>query len=78
MPLDLIKAIDENTIDSLLSWSKWSKIEVHTDGDTIWTVSGIPFFLFNLVLPIGPSSAGPGEVIDAAARGRSIGDSNLT
>ena len=66
VPSNLIKAIEDNTIESILSWSTWSRIEVHTDGDTIWTVSDIPFYLFNLVLPTRTSSDGPGALIDTA------------
>ena len=60
-PSELIKAIEDNTINSLLTWTKWAKIEVHEDADVVWIASDIPYFLFNLVLPTEKSSLKPGS-----------------
>ena len=74
-PSELINAIEDNTIESMETWTKWAKMESHKDPNIIWTASDIPYFIFNLVLPFGNSSAEPGPIIDAArsrARSRNV------
>ena len=74
-PSELIDAIEDNTIESMESWTKWAKMESHKDPNIIWTASDIPYFTFNLVLPTRKFSAEPGPVIEAAisrARSRKV------
>ena len=65
-PSSLIGAIEANTIESFLTWTKWDKLELHQDADEIWIAADIPYFIFNLVLKAKNASAEPGSVIDAA------------
>ena len=61
----LIAVIEENTIGSIQSWTRWSKLWFHQDADVLWTSSEIPYFIFNMVLSVSPT-AEPLEIIDAA------------
>jgi len=65
-PSSLILAIETNTIESFLTWTKWDKLALRQDGDDLWIESEIPFFIYNLVLRSDSASAGPESVIDAA------------
>ena len=65
-PSSLIGAIEANTIESFLTWTKWDKLELHHDGDDLWIDSDIPFFIFNLVLQTEHTSVDPKSAIDAA------------
>ena len=65
-PSSLIGAIETNTIESFLTWTKWDKLALRQDGDDLWIESEIPFFIYNLVLRSDGASAGPESVIDAA------------
>ncbi|PKB64596.1 MAG: hypothetical protein BZY80_02410 [SAR202 cluster bacterium Io17-Chloro-G2] len=74
-PSSLIGAIEANTRESFLTWTKWSKLELHQDAGEIWIASEIPYFIFNLVLQAETPSAGPETVIEAAiakARSRQV------
>ena len=55
-PLGLITAIEENTIESIRSWTKWSRLHLHQDPDVLWTSSEIPYFIFNMVLTVNPAA----------------------
>jgi len=55
-PSGLITAIEENTIASIRSWTKWSRLCLHQDPDVLWTSSEIPYFMFNMVLTINPTA----------------------
>ena len=61
----MVAAIEDNTIESIRSWTKWSRLHLHQDPDVLWTSSEIPYFIFNMVLSVSPS-AEPLGVIDAA------------
>ena len=61
----LILAIEDNTIGSIKSWTKWSRLHLHDDPDLLWTSSEIPYFIFNMVLSIRSPAAEPLGVIDA-------------
>ena len=63
-PSSLIAAIEDNTIENIRSWTRWSKLSLHEDVDAIWTSSEIPYFIFNMVLSVSPSDK-PSEVINA-------------
>ena len=63
-PSGLIAAIEGNTIENIRAWTRWSKLSLHEDPNGIWTSSDIPYFIFNMVLNVGPSDA-PSTVIDA-------------
>ena len=65
-PSSVIGAIEANTIESFLTWTKWDKLELYKDGDDLWINSDIPFFIYNLVLQTDSTSAGPASVVDAA------------
>ena len=62
-PSSLVATIEENTIESILSWTKWSKLQLHQDPDVLWTSSEIPYFIFNMVLNVSPT-ADPLAVIE--------------
>ena len=71
----LIGAIEANTRESFLTWTKWAKLELHQDAGELWIAADIPYFIFNLVLQAENDSAEPGPVIDAAisrARSRQV------
>ncbi len=55
-PLGLITAIEENTIESIRSWTKWSRLHLHQDPNVLWTSSEIPYFIFNMVLTVNPTA----------------------
>ncbi len=55
-PSELISAIENNTIESIRSWTKWSKLRLHQDPDVLWTSSEIPYFIFNMVLTVNPTA----------------------
>ena len=55
-PSGLIAAIEGNTIESIRSWTKWSKLCLHQDPDVLWTSSKIPYFIFNMVLTVNPTA----------------------
>ena len=63
-PSSLIAAIEDNTIKSIRSWTKWSKLHLHDDPDLLWTSSEIPYFIFNMVLTLS-ATAEPLAIIDA-------------
>ena len=63
-PSSLIAAIEDNTIKNIRAWSRWSKLSLHEDANGIWTSSDIPYFIFNMVLSVRPSSESS-SVIDA-------------
>ena len=65
-PSKLIMAIEDNTIGSIQSWTKWSGLHLHQDPDLLWTSSEIPYFIFNIVLSVRSPTAEPLAVIDAA------------
>lgn len=69
-PAVLIQAIEENIFESARQLvSAWPSGEVHDDPDMLWTITDIPFPLFNAVLR---ASLEPGNVDDAieAAKAR--------
>lgn len=49
-PPALVAAIEANLFELTLLWSRWPAAEVHDDPDTLWTVTDIPFSMFNSVL----------------------------
>ena len=55
-PTGLITAIEENTIASIRSWTKWSRVHLHQGPDVLWTSSEIPYFIFNMVLTVNPTA----------------------
>ncbi len=65
-PSNLIAAIEDNTIGSIQSWTKWSRLHLHQDPDLLWTASEIPYFIFNMVLGMRRPTAEPLAVIDGA------------
>ncbi len=65
-PLSVILAIEANTIESFLTWTKWDRLELHQNADEIWIAADIPYFLFNVTLQPGNASAKLDSVIDAA------------
>lgn len=42
-------AIEANFFEVALLWRSWPAAEVHDGPDTLWTLTGIPFGLFNVV-----------------------------
>ena len=42
--------IEANGIESFRSWGAWSGLDMHEDDLTLWTLSDVPFPLFNNVL----------------------------
>ena len=52
----LLAAIEDNTIRSIKSWTKWSRLHLHQDPEVLWTSSEIPFFIFNMVLNVSPTA----------------------
>ena len=64
-PSSLIGAVEANTRESFLTWTKWAKLELHQDAGELWIAADIPYFIFNLVLQAENASAEPGLVIDA-------------
>lgn len=49
-PQVLAGAIEENAIACCVAWKAWPELKLHEEPDLLWTLSGVPFFLFNNVL----------------------------
>jgi len=49
-PSALVHAIEANMFDLFLLFRNYPKVEVHSDPQMIWTISDVPFPLFNIVL----------------------------
>lgn len=55
-------AIEKNSVEEFRFWSRWPGIELHVDGDRIWTISDIPSPLFNNIFR---ASFDPSDVEEA-------------
>lgn len=65
----LVAAIENNLFNLYNSFAKWTHVELHDDHDMLWSISDIPFPLFNAILRARLSN--PKSSIEAAiARGR--------
>ena len=74
-PAVLARAIEANAIEGCRTWGAWPGLEVHEEEETLWTLSQVPFPLFNNVLTAGISPDRVAPVIEAAldrARGRGV------
>ena len=67
-PDKLAGLIEANGIDSCRSWGAWPGLEMHEDEHSLWTLSEVPFPLFNNVLraTLPPDEVTPS--IEAALR----------
>ncbi len=46
----LCTMVEDLTIEAYKAWSGWAGITIHTDSDMFWTMTDVPFPLFNCVL----------------------------
>ena len=76
-PSDVVKAIEANTIESLLTWTKWAKIELHQDADLVWMTSDIPYFLYNLAFPTKSALVAPESFIETAIASAGLRDTPI-
>lgn len=60
----LIAAIEKNLFSCLLAFGYWPRVEVHDEAALLWSISDIPFPLFNSVM----RARLPTEEIDAAVQ----------
>jgi len=71
----LVRAIEENAIASCKTWARWPGLELHEDSDILWTLTNIPFPIFNAVLRAQISPENIEERIEAvltSARQRKV------
>ncbi len=72
--INLIAAIENNYFATELALDKWPKEEVHNEATMLWTISDIPFPLFNSILRAQLSPEDVNAAIQSVvARGRSRG-----
>jgi len=62
----IISAIENNLFAAMLVFGKWPRIEVHDQDEILWSISDIPFPLFNSLL----RARLPADQIDAAIEAR--------
>lgn len=62
----IIAAIENNLFAAMLAFGKWPRIAVHDQDEILWSISDIPFPLFNSVL----RARLPVDQIDAAIEAR--------
>ncbi len=48
-PSALAGGIEENGIEGSKAWAQWPEMELHEEADLIWTITDVPFPLFNNV-----------------------------
>ncbi|NYT02581.1 MAG: GNAT family N-acetyltransferase [Methanosarcinales archaeon] len=71
----MARLIEETAVEGCLAWGAWSGMEIFDQGDLLWTMTAVPFPLFNSVLF---SRLGPGVVegrvrdLQSLARGRGV------
>ncbi len=58
-PAVLAGAIEENGIEGSKSWARWPKMELREEPDLMWTITDVPFPLFNNVFR---ARIAPGDV----------------
>lgn len=46
----LTKAIEGNAVDGCLDWASWDELELHQSQELTWTITSVPFPLFNNIL----------------------------
>jgi GNAT superfamily N-acetyltransferase len=63
---NIISAIENNLFGAMLAFGKWPRIEVHDQEEILWSISDIPFALFNSVLRARLTA----DQIDAAIEAR--------
>lgn len=47
---DVVRAIDENRVEVCRAWGAWEGIAFNEDPEMLWTMSDVPYPLFNAVL----------------------------
>jgi GNAT superfamily N-acetyltransferase len=62
----IISAIEDNLFSTMLTFSQWPRIEVHDEAEILWSISDIPFPLFNSVM----RARLPADQIDAVIETR--------
>lgn len=49
-PDALVTAIEDNAIESIRTWSAWPELQLQEEPELLWTLTDIPFPLFNCVV----------------------------
>lgn len=49
-PSTLVDAIEQNAVEGVEAWAHWPGIEIHKESGFVWTMSHVPFFVFNSVV----------------------------
>lgn len=64
----LVRAIEINSFELFATFRRWPQAEVHDDPDMLWTVTNVPFPLFNSVLRARLEPPNIEAVIEATLR----------
>jgi len=64
----LVQAIENNLFELFTAARRWPQIEVHDDPDMLWTITNIPFPLFNSVFRARLQPRDVDAVIEATLR----------
>ncbi len=61
-----IAAIENNLFAFFREWKRWSRMEVHDDPECLWSMSDIPFPLFNFIMRASLPDAEADKYIESA------------
>lgn len=73
-PDAMVSAIEDSGVASIRSWNAWPELELHEEPALLWTLTDIPFPLFNCVVRPRLSDVSADQAIaDSCARAASRG-----
>lgn len=71
----LIRAIEANAVDGCLTWGAWGGMEIRRERGLVWTLTDVPFPLFNNVLEADLSARDADDAIRYTVQ--TCGDRNV-